>query len=55
MITKEMWKTIIVELAEKPIDYCIGMMAVIVAIVLDLAILPFEIIGLIVYKICNKR
>ena len=51
MITKKFWKEIYMELLNEPIDYLLGVMGTLITIPLDILLLPFEIIGFIVYKI----
>ena len=54
MITKKIWEDIVLELCVEPIDYMLGIMGILVIISLDILLLPFEIIGFIVYKIMER-
>lgn len=54
MITKKIWKEIYMELFNEPIDYMLGIIGTLITIPLDILLLPFEIIGFIVYKIMER-
>lgn len=55
MITKYLWETTaLYKWFAEPIDYLFALLGSIVTIPLDLILSPFEIIGLILYKIFNK-
>ena len=54
MITREIWRSVMYNWLSGPIDYFTAIMSSFVTIPLDLMLSPFEIIGLLVYKICNK-
>ncbi|MCI6189892.1 MAG: hypothetical protein MR691_08125 [Clostridium sp.] len=54
MITKKIWKDIIFDLCVDPIDYMFGIMWSLITIPFDILLLPFEIMGFIVYKIVER-
>lgn len=54
MITKKIWEEIYMELFNEPIDYMLGIIGTLITIPLDILLLPFEIIGFIVYKIMER-
>lgn len=54
MITKKLWKEIYMKLFNEPIDYFFGVIGTLITIPLDILLLPFEIIGFIVYKIMER-
>lgn len=50
MTTRKMWKEIYMKLFNEPIDYMLGVIGTLITISLDILLLPFEIIGFIIYK-----
>lgn len=54
MITKKFWEDIVLYLCAEPIDYMLGIMGSLVTIPFDILLLPFEIMGFIVYKIMER-
>ena len=54
MITIKLWKEIYMELFNEPIDYMLGIIGTLITIPLDILLLPFEIIGFIIYKIMER-
>ncbi len=55
MITKKFWEdTVLYYLYAEPIDYMLGIMGSVITIPMDILLLPFEIMGFIVYKIMER-
>lgn len=54
LITKELWERTIHVFFAEPIDYMLAIIGSIVTIPLDLILSPFEVIGLVLYKIFEK-
>lgn len=54
MITKKFWEDTVSYLFAEPIDYMLGIMGSFITIPMDILLLPFEIIGFIVYKIMER-
>lgn len=54
MITKKFWEDTVLYLWAEPIDYMLGIMGSFITIPMDILLLPFEIIGFIIYKIMER-
>ena len=54
MITKKIWEDTVLYLYTEPIDYMFGIMGCFITIPMDILLLPFEIIGFIIYKIMER-